>query len=434
MRACVVALLALTFVIALPLLISSFALAQNAGEIWVAQVSGIIDPALSGYLVKTMQQAADAKAAALVIEIDTPGGLDISMRDIIQGELDSAVPVIFYVYPQGSRAASAGVYILMGADVAAMAPQTNLGAATPVSLGDDMDATMRAKVTNDAAAYIRGLAGSHGRNAAWAEQAVRESVSLTADEALSQHVVDFVAPDLPSLLRAVDGYVTVPKGITLHTAQAPIHETHMGWVQRFLHAIANPNIAYVLMTIGLLGIIIEFATPGVGASGIAGVIALLLGFYSFQILPVSLVGVALVVLAMALFLAEIKIQSHGILGIGGAAALIGGGALLYNTSAPFLKVSWPVLLIAALFVVGFFTIVVRAAARAMRRPHATGMESLAGTRGVALSPLAPEGQVKVRGEVWKARAEGDALVKDDPIEVVRSEGLTLVVRRPKEGS
>ena len=433
-RARILAVVALTFVFALLLLVPPLASAQSAGEVWVTSVSGIVDPALSGYLVKTMQQAADARAAAVVIEIDTPGGLDTSMRDIIQAELDSPIPVVFYVHPQGARAASAGVYILMGADVAAMAPQTNLGAATPVSLNGEMDDTMKAKVTNDAAAYIKGLAGTHGRNAVWAEQAVRESVSLTAEEALGQKVVDFVAPDIPSLLRAIDGRTTVPKGITLHTAQAPVHETHMGWIQRFLHVIANPNVAYVLMTIGLLGIIIEFATPGIGVSGIAGVIALLLGFYSFQILPVSLVGIAFIVLAMVLFLAEIKIQSHGILGIGGTAALIGGGLLLYDTSAPFLRVSWPVLVIAALVVLGFFSIVVRAAARAMHRPHATGVESLTGTTGVALSSLHPEGQVKIRGEIWKARIEGDPLLKDDPIEVVRSEGLTLVVRRPKEGS
>ncbi|HLA80824.1 MAG TPA: nodulation protein NfeD [Thermoleophilia bacterium] len=410
------------------------AAAQTGGEIWVTRVRGIIDPALSGYLVKTMQQAADAAAAAIVIEIDTPGGLDTSMRDIIQAELDSPVPVIFYVYPQGSRAASAGVYILMGSDVATMAPQTNLGSATPVSLDGEMDETMKAKVVNDAAAYIKGLASTHGRNATWAERAVRESVSLPAEEALAQNVVDFVASDLPSLLRAVDGYVTVPKGITLHTIQVPIHEVSMGWIQRFLHAIANPNIAYVLLTIGVLGIILEFTTPGLGVSGIAGVIALLLGFYSFQVLPVNLVGIAFVVLAMILYLAEIKIQSHGILGIGGTAALIAGGLLLYDTSASFLKVGWPVLIVAALIVLGFFTIVVRAAARAMRRPHATGIESLAGTAGVAISPLDPEGQVRIKGEIWRARTEGDSLVRDDSIEVVRSEGLTLIVRRRKEGT
>jgi membrane-bound serine protease (ClpP class) len=293
---------------------------------------------------------------------------------------------------------------------------------------------MRAKVTNDAAAYIKGLATTHGRNAVWAEQAVRQSVSLTAADAQSQNVVDFVAADLPALLQAIDGYVTAPKGLALHTAGAPINEVSMGWIQRFLHAIANPDIAYILMVIGILGIILEFATPGLGVSGIAGVICLLLAFYAFQVLPVSLVGIALVVLAMILYVAEIKIQSHGVLGIGGTAALIAGGLLLFDTSASFLKVSRPVLVIAAVIVLAFFTLVIRKVARAMRRPHATGTESMVGTTGIAISPLSPQGQVRLHGEIWKARAEGGDLLKDEPIKVLRTEGLTLIVRGGKERS
>ncbi|OFW61979.1 MAG: hypothetical protein A2133_07105 [Actinobacteria bacterium RBG_16_64_13] len=413
----------------------SAALAQgqtDAGAVWVTNVKGVIDPALAGYLVDLMTRAADAGAAALVVEMDTPGGLDSSMRDIIQAEIDSPIPIVFYVHPQGARAASAGVYILMGADVAAMAPQTNLGAATPVSLGGEMDAIMQAKVTNDAAAYIKGLATTHGRNAAWAERAVREAVSLTAEDAEQQNVIEFVAPDLPSLLQAVDGYVTTPKNLTLHTAGAPVKEVSMSWVKRFLHAIANPDIAYILMTIGVLGIIMEFSSPGLGASGVAGVISLILAFYSFQVLPVSLAGIALIVLAMILFVAEIKIQSHGILGIGGTAALIAGGLLLFDTSAPFLKVSWLVLVIAALIVLAFFTLVIRKVALATREPHATGTESLVGTTGVVISSLRPLGQVRLHGETWKARTEAGDLLRDEPVEVLRIEGLTLVVRRPGE--
>ena len=404
-------------------------LAAGKAPVWVTHVKGIIDPALAGYLVKTMAQAANAQAAALVVEIDTPGGLDTAMRDIIQAEIDSPIPIVFYVYPQGARAASAGVYILMGSDVAVMAPQTNLGAATPVSLTGEMDEVMKAKVTNDAAAYIKGLATTHGRNAVWAEQAVRQSVSLPAEDAQRQNVIDFVAADLPALLQTIDGYVTTPKSLTLHTTGAPIDEVTMGWIQRFLHAIANPDIAYILMTIGILGIIVEFATPGLGVSGIAGVICLLLAFYAFQVLPVSLVGIALVVLAMILYAAEIKIQSHGILGIGGTASLIAGGLLLFDTSASFLKVSWPVLIVAAVIVLAFFMLVVRKVAIVMRRPHATGTESLVGTTGVTISPLSPQGQVRLHGEIWRARAEEGELLKDERIEVLRTEGLTLIVRR-----
>ncbi len=404
--------------------------AEGRAPVWVTRAKGIVDPAMASYLVKTMERAAEAQAAALVVELDTPGGLDTAMRDIIQAQLSAPIPIVFYVYPQGARAASAGVYILMGSDVAAMAPQTNLGAATPVAIGGEMDEVMKAKVTNDAAAYISGLATTHERNAVWAERAVRESVSLTAEEALQQNVIEFVAADLPALLQAMDGYVTVPKGLTLQTAGAPVEEVSMGWIQRFLHVIANPDIAYILMTIGILGIITELSTPGFGGAGIGGVIALLLAFYSFQVLPVSLVGIALVVLAMILFVAEIFIQSHGVLGIGGAAALIAGGLLLFDTSASFLKVSWPVVIAAGVIALAFFMFVIQAVARARRRPVATGAETLVGATGVVISPLSPQGQVRLHGETWKARTEGEDLLKDEQIEVLRTEGLTLVVRRP----
>ncbi len=403
--------------------------AASLDQVWVTEVRGIVDPAIASYLVKTIEQAAEAGAAVLVIQIDTPGGLDSSMRDIIQAEVDSPVAVVFYVYPQGARAASAGTYLLMGSDVAAMAPQTNLGAATPVSLTGEMDDVMKEKVTNDAAAYISGLAKTHGRNSVWAERAVREAVSLPAEEALRQNVIEFVAVDLPTLLQVMDGHVTTPKNLTIHSAGAPVHEVSMGWIQRFLHAISNPDIAYILMTIGILGIIIEFTTPGLGVSGVAGVIALLLSFYSFQVLPVSLVGIALVVLAMILFIAEVKVQSHGILGVGGAASLIAGGRLLFDTSASFLQVSWPVLIVAAVIALVFFMAVIQAVARAMRRPPAMGTESLVGATGVATSPLEPLGQVRLHGETWKARAEGENLLKGEEIEVLGIEGLTLVVRQ-----
>ena len=402
--------------------------ATGPAPVWVTRVKGIIDPALSGYLVETMERAADAQAAALIVQIDTPGGLDTSMRDIIQAEVDSPIPIVFYVYPQGARAASAGLYILMGADVAAMAPQTNLGAATPVSLSGEMDEVMKAKVTNDAAAYISGLATTHGRNAVWAERAVRESVSLPADEALQQNVIEFVAADLPALLQAIDGYVSTPKGLTLQTAGAPLVEVKMGWIQRLLHVISSPDIAYILLSLGVMGIILEFSSPGLGASGIAGVIALLFAFYSFQVLPVSLVGIALVVLAMILYVAELLVASGGVLGIGGTAALIAGGLLLFDSPAPFLRVSWPALVIVGVVALVLSIFVIRAVTKARHRRPTTGIEGLLGTTGVTLSPLTPFGQVKLHGETWRARAEKGDLLKDQPIEVLGTEGLTLVVR------
>lgn len=402
--------------------------------VWVTQVKGVIDPALAGYLTDTMEKAAKEGAAALIIQIDTPGGLDSSMRDIIQAEISCPIPVVIYVYPQGARAASAGLYILMASDVAAMAPQTNVGAATPVALGEEMDETMKAKVTNDAAAYIRSLATTHGRNADWAEKAVREAASLPAEEALKQDVIEFLAPDLDSLLEQMDGYVTTPKGLTLHTAGTPIKQVSMGWIQRFLHAIANPDVAYILMTIGILGIIMELSSPGIGVAGVAGVIALLLSFYAFQVLPVNLVGVALVVLAMILFIAELKIQSHGILGVGGAASLIAGGLLLFNSSAPYLRVSWFALVGVAIVVAVFFFIVIRAVARVLRRRPAVGSETLQGAIGVAISPLSPEGQIRVQGEVWKARTTGNTIAKGESVRVVEVSGLTVIVEPLKQSA
>ncbi len=407
------------------------------GDIWTTQVEGIVDPAMAGFLVDIMEQATAARAGALVVEIDTPGGLDTSMREIIQAQLDAPIAIVFYVSPQGARAASAGLYILMGSDVAAMAPQTNLGAATPVSMGEEMDDVMQAKVTNDAAAYIRGLATTHGRNAEWAERAVREAVSLTADEALEQGVIEFVAADVPALLEAIDGYTTVPKDLTLQTAGVPVHEVDMGWAQGFLHLLANPNIAYVLMTLGILGIVLEISSPGIGAGGIIGVISLLLAFYSFHVLPVNFVGIALIILAMVLFIAELFVSSHGILGIGAAVALILGGLFLFDSSADYLQVSWPVLIIVAVIMFAFFVLVIGAITRARRRPVATGVELLLGSTGIVVTPLTPEGQVLVEGERWSAKTEEGDLLKDEEIEVLSMEGLMLVVgrhERPTSGT
>jgi len=399
------------------------------GDIWNTSVDGIVDPAMAGFLVDVIEDASAAQAGALVVEIDTPGGLDSSMRDIIQAEVDAPIAVVFYVYPQGARAASAGLYILMGSDVAAMAPQTNVGAATPVSMGEEMDEVMQAKVTNDAAAYIRALATEHGRNADWAEEAVRDAVSLPAEEALAMGVVEFVSPDLTTLLQDIDGFTTVSKGLTLQTAGVPVHEVGMSWIQRFLHAIANPNIAYVLLSIGVLGIILEISSPGIGAGGVVGVISLLLAFYSLQVLPVNYIGVALIVVAIALLIAEIFVTSYGILGIGGGIALILGGFLLFDSPANYLRVSWPVLVVVAVIVAAFFLIVIRAVVKARHRPLATGIEGLIGTTGVVVTPVAPEGQVRLQGEMWRARSTGGALLKDEEIEVLDTEGLTLVVQR-----
>ena len=413
------------------LLAEQQAAAQAAAPVWVTRVGGVIDPSLAGFLAGTMKKAAAANAAALVVEIDTPGGLDTSMRQIIQAELAAPIPIIFYVYPQGARAASAGLYIVEGSDVAAMAPNTNIGAATPVTIGGGtITGTEQTKVINDAVAYIRGLATSHNRNADWAEQAVRQAVSVASDEALRLKVVDFVAPDLPSLLKAIDGHVTTPKNLTLHTSGAPIIEVSMGFFQQFLHAVDAPSFAYIFLVLGILGLAVGFVVPGshhIGA--IVGAVALVLAFYSLQVLPVNWAGLALIVVAFILFVVEIKAQTHGILGFLGAAALIVGGILMFNTGAAYARINLVVVIVAAVIIVGFFLFVGRKARTALLRPHATGMESMVGRTGVVISPLTPLGLVRVNGELWKARSEGGDLLKDETVEVVGTEGLTLIVRR-----
>ncbi len=411
------------------------AAAQDEGRapVWVTRVEGAIVPPLAAYLVRTMERAQQAEAEALVIEIDTPGGLDSSMREIIQAEIDSEMPVVIYVYPQGARSASAGVYIMMGADVTAMAPQTNLGSAHPVSLTGEMDEEMKKKVTNDAAAYIRGLAATHGRNTTWVEEAVRESVSLTAEEAKAQNVIEFVAEDLDDLLAQMDGYTTTPKGVTLHTVGAPVVEVSMSWREKFLHRLVDPNIIFILMLLGMYGLIFEFQNPGLGAPGIAGAISLLLAAYGLQLLPVSYVGLLLLAVAMVLYVAEVKVQSSGLLAFGGTIALVLGGLLLFNAPGSVIRVDWIVITIMAVASLAFFAFVVSAVAAAHRRAPVTGSEAMVGEWGTARTALAPSGQVSVHGEIWQADAIAERIEAGEPVEVVGMRGLRLLVSRRTEG-
>ena len=397
--------------------------------VWVTRVTGAIDPALAGFLEKTIKAAAREGAGLLVVEMDTPGGLDTSMRQIIQAEIESSVPVAIFVSPQGARSASAGVYIMMGADVSAMAPQTNLGSAHPVSLTGGMDEEMKQKVTNDAAAYIKGLALGHGRNAVWAEEAVRESVNLTSEEAKEQGVIEFVAADLTDLLAQMDGYVTKPKGQTLRTVGAPLERVDMGWSERLFHVLVDPNIIFVLLIVGVLGIVLELSAPGIGVAGILGGISLLLSLYGLQILPVSWVGLGLVALGLTLLVAEVAVPGVGALGVGGVVSLTLGGLLLFNADQSALRVNWLVVGLAAAVVAGFLLFVIRAVARARRSPSVTGATAMVGRRGTVRSTLGPQGQVMVAGELWKAvSTEGD-MQPGEEVEVTSVEGLTLGVRR-----
>ncbi len=406
-------------------------------QVWRTRVAGTVDAPLAGYLARTIDRAAMAGAAALIIELDTPGGLDSAMRQIIQAETEAPLPVVVFVSPTGARSASAGVYIMMGADVSAMAPQTNLGAAQPVSLTGDMDEAMRTKVINDAAAYMRGLAEAGGRNAVWAEQAVRESVSLTATEALEQNVIDLMAEDFDDLLVQMDGFTTVAKGLVVKTADARVVEVEMPWWERLLRVIANPEIAFILLLVGVYGIVFEFSAPGLGVSGVLGFVCILVALYGLQLLPVNWFGFALVLLALALYVAEVFVTSFGLLTLAGTVCLLLGGLLLFDLPQ-FFRLSWWVLAPAAAVSIGFFGFVVRAALRDRRKPPVGGPQDMVGAAAVVLTPLQPEGQVRVRGQIWKASVvePTDALPvePEEVVEVVSLEGLRLGVRRMQSGS
>ncbi len=398
----------------------------------VLRVRGIIDPAMAGYIERGISQAEADGAAAVVIELDTPGGLMDSMREITQRIISSQVPVVMYVAPPGARAASAGVFITYAAHIAAMAPNTNIGAAHPVDLGgQQQDQTMVDKATNDAVAAIRSLAERRGRNADWAERAVRESISATEQDALRQNVVNLIADNRDALLQRLDGReVELATGrVTIHTAGAAVRVLDMNLIESFLHTISNPNIAYILLMVGVYGLIYELASPGAIFPGVVGVISLLLAFYSLGTLPVNYVGLGLIFFAVAMFIGEAFITSHGLLTIGGVVALALGSVMLINVPSPYGTVAWPVIAGVVLATAGFFFFVVVAILRVRLRPVTTGQEAIAHAHAVARTDLAPEGYVFLEGELWRARAENGSIPKGSIVRVVRQEGLTLFVER-----
>ncbi|MGE5190310.1 MAG: NfeD family protein [Gemmatimonadota bacterium] len=400
-------------------------------EVLVATINASINPVTADYLSSVIERAREEKAGLIVVRLDTPGGLDQAMRDMVQDIIASPVPVAVYVAPSGARAASAGVLITLAADIAAMAPGTNIGAAHPVSVGGGgMDNTMARKVENDAAAYARSLAEKKGRNPAWAESAVRESTSLTEKEALAKGVIDLVAPSLPDLLAAVDGRV-VEKGdreVVLRTKGAETVQAPMGLRFRILAALADPNIAYILMMIGIYGLFFELASPGAVFPGVVGGIALLLGFYSLQTLSASYAGFLLILLAIVLFILEIKVVSHGMLTIGGIVALFLGSLMLFRSSPdPSLRISWSVLVAMVAVSAAFFVGIVSLGVRAQARRPVTGDEALVGATAEAVDDFAGKGRVRVLGELWDASCDV-AVRKGDRMTVLRRDGMTLAVR------
>ncbi|MFH1485689.1 MAG: nodulation protein NfeD [Chloroflexota bacterium] len=414
---------------------------RAAGDrVYVLTIKGAINPVVTSYVDRGISHAESNQAVACILQLDTPGGLDSSMREIVQRILNARVPVVVYVSPAGARAASAGTFITMAANVAAMAPNTAIGAAHPVNIGgsgEEMQGTMEDKVVNDAVAYIKSIASQRNRNADWAEKAVRDSVSITESEALVDNVVDIVAPDLPSLLSQLNGReVTLLTGKTvLHTEDADIVHLEMNFIEHWLFTISDPNIAYILLSLAMTGLFLEFANPGAILPGIVGGIFLLLALFSLGMLPVNYAGVLLIGLAFVLFIAEAFVTSHGMLAIGGVASLTIGSLMLMTSTAPYFSIDRRLIAAVVLSITAFFIFVVGAIARSHRRPATTGREGLMGERATARTTLDPEGLVFVHGERWDAISEDGRVEPGEEVVITKVDGLRVtVVKSGKEGT
>ena len=416
----------------------------------VLEIDGVIGPPLADYIGRELRAARPDEVGIIVLRMNTPGGLDASMRQIVSAILASPVPVATYVAPNGARAASAGTYIAYASAIAAMAPGTNIGAATPIQLaghpmappdqtrqkekadkaekaGEPADAETR-KLVNDAIAYIRGLAALNGRNADWAADAVRSAASVTAAEALSLHVIDVIADDVPDLLRKIDGRTVnvAGKPQQLATAGLDVVTVPPDWRTELLGLVTNPNVAFILMLIGIYGLILEFFNPGAVAPGLIGAISLLVALYALALLPISYAGAALVLLGVALMVAEAHIGAFGALGVGGIAAFVIGALLMFPAQVPGFTLSGGVIAGAAIGSAALLIVVLAALLRSRKRPVVTGSEALIGAEGETVAWQGSEGRVRVKGEIWLARADAP-LVAGDHVRVVDRDGLVLRV-------
>ena len=406
---------------------------QRGPQIIVIDYDGVINPVAGQFMEDNISRANEISAQALIIELDTPGGLDSSMRSIIKAINASSVPVVVYVAPAGARAASAGVFITLAAHIAAMAPGTNIGAAHPVQIGGKLGGTMEKKVTNDAVAYIKSIAQLRGRNAVWAEKAVRESISSTANEALANGVINLVASNTGDLIKKLDGMkvVTASGPRIINTKNAIVLIKHMGFRLKALSAISDPNVAYILMLLGFYGIFFEIISPGAILPGVIGAISLITAFYAFQMLPVNYAGVLLILLAIIMFIVDIKVASHGALTAGGIISMIIGSLMMFKSGGPLLQLSIAVIIPAVMITVAFFFLTVRLALVARRRKPVTGVEGLKGAIGVANTAINGQGTVRVHGELWSAWSE-EPVGAGDGVEVESVEGLKLKVKKVKK--
>ena len=407
------------------------AVAQEARYVDVLQIEGAVTPIMISYIQRGIHAAEADGAEALIVELNTPGGQIDMMSKIVQLLLDADVPVVVYVYPKGAYAASAGTLITLAGHVAAMAPGTTIGAASPVgSEGEDLGETMETKVKEDLKAQARALTERRGEEAiAWAESAIQEAKAATAQEALDLGVIDFVAADLDDLLGQMDGFKATVDGreVVLHTAGAQINELPMTAVEQFLHIVTNPTIAFILLTVGLNAILFELSSPGGYAAGIVGVISLLLAFYSLGVPPVNYTGLIFIALAFVLFVVDVKAPTHGVLTAGGIASLIAGALLLFNS--PLYRVSVIVVVAVAAVTGGFFAFAIAKVVRAQQWPVTTGREGLIGRLAETRTPLDPEGSVFIQGELWHATAVDGPIDQGEQVEIVAMEGLRLTVKR-----
>ncbi|MEN2995297.1 MAG: nodulation protein NfeD [Thermodesulfovibrio sp.] len=408
-----------------------FSISAYAKEIIVLTIDGVINPPHAEYTIKGIKKAHEQNAEAVIIQLDTPGGLDTSMRIIVKEILNSQVPIVVYVAPKGARAASAGAFITLAAHVAAMAPGTNIGAAHPVTLGEKMDKKMAEKIINDAVAYIKSIAKQRGRNIEWAENAVRKSISSTETEALKLKVIDLIADNLETLIKDLHGMKvkTLRGEITLNTKTAKINKVEMNFREKFLNFISDPNIAYILLMIGIYGIIFELSNPGAILPGVIGAISLILAFYSLQTLPINYAAAGLILLGIILFILELKFTSYGLLTLGGIVCFILGSIMLFDPANPLFKLSLSVIIPVTIVTALFFAVLLRLAYKAHKRKPVTGVEELIGLQGVAKTDIdSHKGMVMIHGELWQAVSD-EEIKKDEEIIVEEIKGLTLKVRR-----
>lgn len=395
-------------------------------------IDATINPAIASFIHSSIEKAKKEKAQCLVIHLNTPGGLLKSTRTIVGDIIESPVPVIVYVAPPGAQAGSAGVFITLSAHIAAMAQGTNIGAAHPVGMQGGMDTTMSEKVTNDAVAFIRTIAEKRNRNVEWAENAVRNSVSVTATVALQEKIIDLIANDDQELLQQLDGKVVQLNsgGVTLHTRSAKMQEYEMSFVEKLLNVLSDPNIAYILLMLGFYGLMFELYNPGAILPGVVGVICLVLAFYSLNTLPINYAGLALILFALLLFILEIKITSHGVLAIGGIVSLLLGSMMLIRRGAgPVGQISWTVIISTTIVTALFFLFVIGMGLKAQKLKPATGSESMIGETGEAKENLSPTGMVFLHGELWQAESLEGEIKQGEKIRVKSMKGFKLFVEK-----